>query len=512
MKHHVFISIIAALLFVSGCTQHEESSKPVANGGGSVTLWTNKTELFMEYPALLVEKEVRFAVHLTWISNFKAVTEGELTLEFTSSDGSQFTASTNSPTSPGIFRPTITFNQAGTFHLTMVLSGAETDTLEIENLQVYSSESDIPEEAENSSGEALITYLKEQQWKTDFRTETVRQERISNTIHAAGEIVPKLNAEAIVAAPFTGYIPAEKNLRLPVPGSQIERGTILALMMPSAETPGGNEDFASRFTDAETERDLAKRELERAKKLYAIQGLSEKELQEAESEFRRAVATYNTLSGYIQTKNDSSLFSLADGFQLIAPISGTISEFSIVPGKQVNAGEPLFRIIDTKEVWVRVNVPVTDIGKVSHPQKAWMQISGVEEPLSIDEQNGKLISVGNVVEEMTRTVPVIFQVNNFLNKLRIGMIGEVHISTGNERDALVVPESSLIEEEGRYSVYVHVEGEAFAKREVQLGAKEADRVEIISGILEGERVVTVGAYQVRLASLSSQLPAHGHAH
>jgi multidrug efflux pump subunit AcrA (membrane-fusion protein) len=69
-----------------------------------------------------------------------------------------------------------------------------------------------------------------------------------------------------------------------------------------------------------------------------------------------------------------------------------------------------------------------------------------------------------------------------------------------------------MEEEGRYSVFVHSEGESFVKREVTLGAREKDRVEILKGLEEDERVVTVGAYQVRLASMSSQLPAHGHEH
>ena len=136
----------------------------------------------------------------------------------------------------------------------------------------------------------------------------------------------------------------------------------------------------------------------------------------------------------------------------------------------------------------------------------------MKEPYLLTAKNGRLISVGSAVDEDTRSVPVIFEIRNPDRRLRVGMNGEVHISTGDEHPALVVPESALIEEEGRYSVYVQVEGEAFARRDVRLGAREPDRVEILSGLRELERVVTVGAYQVRLASLSSQLPAHGHEH
>ena len=143
---------------------------------------------------------------------------------------------------------------------------------------------------------------------------------------------------------------------------------------------------------------------------------------------------------------------------------------------------------------------------------AWMNISGLAEPYLLTAKNGRRVSSGSAVDDDTRSVPVIFQVGNQERRPRVGMNGEVYSSTGDEHPALVVPESALIEEEGRYSVYVQVEGEAFARRDVRLGAREPDRVEILSGLRELERVVTVGAYQVRLASLSSQLPAHGHEH
>lgn len=77
---------------------------------------------------------------------------------------------------------------------------------------------------------------------------------------------------------------------------------------------------------------------------------------------------------------------------------------------------------------------------------------------------------------------------------------------------MVVPESALMEDEGRFSLYVHVEGESFSKRDVTVGQRNGSEVELHDGVKEGERIVTKGAYQVRLASMSSQLPAHGHEH
>lgn len=508
MAKYFLCSFLVIIFLIVGCNRTDESSHSEGDGG-SVTLWTTKSELFMEYPALIVGKESRFAVHLTWLKTFKPVTEGKLSLEFTSADGVRLTSVSEKPASPGIFRPTTKFEKPGTYHLTMVIDGAMRDTLQIEDLRVFASLSEIPPAEESSQQEQLIPFLKEQQWKIEFRTEPVERKRIVGTVRAACEVIPKLNNEAIVTAPFTGIIPAEENQRLPIAGQFVARSAPLAVMVPSAETPGGIENFGSRFIEAKSERELAEKEFERAKRLYANGLIAEKEFQEAEAEFARADATYQTLSKYAQTASDGQPLN---HFTLRAPLAGTIIEAHVVPGKQVDAGEPLYRIINTTTLWIQADVASTEIGKLTRPSRAWLQLAGMSEQMEINKQNGVLISVANAIDPMTRTFPVIFEVRNPEGKLRVGMFGELSIATGNEKEALVISESALLEEEGRYSVYVQVEGEAFAKRDVTLGEKNGTLVEILSGLSAGEHVVTVGAYQVKLASLSSQLPAHGHEH
>ena len=462
----------------------------------------------MEYPALVVGNETRFAVHLTRLSDFKPITEGRLSLSFTLSGKSTLTGTTGGPTSPGIFRPTITFDQPGTYDLTMIIEGTSQDTLRVEGLQVFSTMEEIPTD-EASQGEQLITFLKEQQWNTDFRTEPAKRKPMAGTIRAACEIIPKLSNEAIVSAPFTGTIPAEDNGNLPTIGQHVDRGELLAVMTPSAETPGGIENFASRFIEAKSDRELAAKEFERAKQLHASGLISEKEYQEAEAEFKQSDATYQTLSKYVQASGDGES---TNGFTLRAPLSGTIIETHVLPGRQFDAGEPLYRIINTSALWIRANVASMEIGKLTRPSRAWLQLAGVNELVGIDEHNGKLVSVAAAIDPATRTFPVIFEVRNPAGSLKVGMFGEVSIATGREMESLVIPESALIEEEGRFSVYVHAGGEAFAKREVVLGERNGKYVSVLTGLSEGERVVTTGAYQVRLASLSSQLPAHAHEH
>jgi membrane fusion protein, heavy metal efflux system len=502
---YMFAIIIS---FLAGCSQTDDGTEHHDPPDGSVTVWTSKTELFMEHPALIAGDEIRFAVHLTWLSDFKPVNEAKLTLEFITADGSRLVASADTPTSPGIYRPVMSFDSPGIYDLTVIVDGRSKDTLHVGEIKVFATAEEVPPE-DPTQEEPLITFLKEQQWKIDFRTEPAVLGSISGTVRAACEIVPRLNSEAIVTAPFTGIIPAEENQRLPVVGQQVGSGARLAVMIPSAETPGGNENFLSRFVDAETDLSLADKEFERAKHLRSIDGISDREYQETEAEYKRAYATFHTLSKYA---HPNSADQFPTSFTLNTPLSGTIVEAHVVPGKQVNAGDPLYRIINTSSVWIRADVASTEVGRLAQPRRAWLRLAGIDETFEVNERNGTLVSIAPAIDPMTRTFPVIFEVRNPERTLRIGMFGEIIIATGRTIDGLVIPISALLEEEGRYSVYVHVEGEGFAKRDVVLGERNGDYVEVRSGISEGERVVTEGAYQVRLASFSSQLPAHGHEH
>lgn len=508
MTRYRIYSLAFILSLLAGCSQTDDGTEHHEPPGGAVTVWTSKAELFMEHPALIVGNEIRFAFHLTWLSDFKPVNEAKLTLEFISADGFRLVISVDTPTSPGIYRPVVSFDRSGIYDLTMIVEGRSKDTLHVSEIMVFTTAEEVPPE-EATQGEPLITFLKEQQWKIDFRTEPAVQGSISGTVRAACEIVPRLNNEAILSAPFTGIIPAEENQRLPVVGQQVRSGARLAAMIPSAETPGGMENFLSRFVDAETNLALAEKEFERAKHLRSVDGISDREYQIVEAEYKRAYTTFQTLSKYAHA---NSVDKFPDSFTLNAPLSGTIVEAHVVPGKQVNAGEPLYRIINTSSVWIRADVVSTEVGRLAQPSRTWLRLAGIDETFEVNERNGKLVSIATAIDPLTRTFPVIFEVQNPEETLRIGMFGEISIATGRTMDGLVIPVSALIEEEGRYSVYVHIEGEAFAKRDVVLGERNGDYIEVRSGLSEGERVVTEGAYQVRLASFSSQLPAHGHEH
>lgn len=88
----------------------------------------------------------------------------------------------------------------------------------------------------------------------------------------------------------------------------------------------------------------------------------------------------------------------------------------------------------------------------------------------------------------------------------------VHVETSKVEDAVVIPESALVEEGDQLVAFVMISGETFDKRDLQVGARDSGRVQVLEGIREGERVVTKGAYAIRLSTLTGVIPAHGHAH
>ena len=93
-----------------------------------------------------------------------------------------------------------------------------------------------------------------------------------------------------------------------------------------------------------------------------------------------------------------------------------------------------------------------------------------------------------------------------------GSLTPVQIAMGNATQNTMIPVNALLEDYGSYSVIVQLSGESFERRPVKIGKRNGENVEIVQGLEVGEVVVTTGAYQVKMASMSGSTPAHGHEH
>ena len=500
-----------------GEDQHEHSpesesgeasaaSDPQREGSRAVTKWTDETELFMEYPEIIVGQEATFAVHLTRLSDFEPISNSEVHFKLRSNNGTEVSVTETDVQIPGIYGPDLTFEQAGRYDLTIEIYGMVNDTLQVRGIPVYNSAGDIPATTAEEDPN-LITFLKEQQWNIPFGTAEVGRQTLTRTVEAHGEIMSAQNSSAVVTAPFPGVIQSDLNRSLPVEGRSVSQGASMAVLKPAVQSDGDN-NFAQQYTNAQSELELAKEKLESSERLYEKEAIPQIELKEARIAYRQAQTRFQTISEVVQLDENGN----SSRFNLKAPISGTIVKSYVNPGMQVQSGQPLFEIANTSSIWLKAHVPASEQPRIANAGNAAFTVQGNDKLYEVSQLGGRLISRGSSIDPQSRTVSLIYEMNNPENSLPLGQFSTVHIDTEQKEEVLAVPESALIEEEGNFVVFVHVSGESFEKRRVTLGIRDGNWVEIASGLDEGEHVVTENAYQVKLASLSSEAPAHGHAH
>lgn len=494
------ITILGLLALASACRSGEAEAAPEEGGpagpaGGSITLWSDSTELFMEHPALIVGEPGTFAVHLTDRTDFAPLTSGSITLRFQPRDGgAPLVVTQEAPRRSGIYGPAPEFTRPGVYDLTILVDSPQArDSIAVAGLRVYATADEAPREEEG--GDEGIAFLKEQQWKTPgFRMEPATEGSVATTIGVSGTIEPAAGRYAEVTAPIGALVDAGGVATSPVPGQRVRRGQTLALLTPTLGE-GGSVYAAARAELAEAEDEHA-----RATRLLAVEAVPERRVHEARIRLTAAREALAGLGGG----------ALTSGGRLAvrSPIDGVVARRSVTPGGRVDAGAPLFTIVDPSVLWLTAHVPAAEATRIGSAANAAFRLDGSDELY----RTARLVSVGSVIDSLSRTVTVIYEVRNRGGAIKVGATARVGVPTGGRESGVVVPSSAVLEEDGRPVAYVQVHGEAFEKRDLTVGGADGGRTLVLSGIRPGEFVVTGAPYQVRLASLSTAVPAEGHAH
>ncbi len=273
---------------------------------------------------------------------------------------------------------------------------------------------------------------------------------------------------------------------------------VLLNISPSADASSNIQKIKSDYL-------LAKSEYDRVQNLLERKAAPQKRLDEARFDFESKQASYNSLMDQIQfTEN---------GYSIVSPIDGYVENITVNLGSQISSGQELITIINPSRLILKTNVPAGKFEDANNSKDASFKIEGYEKELRISGLNGRKISVSSSLNTENRTLPVYFEFANAQNKIKVGMYAEVFIKTGEKRMCLSIPESAIIGEDGMHTVYVQVEGEAFEKRILKTGIADGGFIQVLEGLKEGDRVVTKGAYQVRLAALSPESAiGQGHVH
>ena len=492
----LILASVAAALGACGGGADAGAAADSGPAGGAITLWTDSTELFMEHPALIVGAPDKFAVHLTDLTDFAPLRSGRITLRFVPQGGGDaLVVVQEEPRAPGIYGPSPEFAHAGIYDLTITVESPQArDVIQVPDLRVYANADEAPRE--DGGAAPGIGFLKEQQWKTlGFATVFATAGRVPESFAATGQLVPAAGRIANVAAPVAGVIEMRGEGQTPVPGQRVSRGQVLAILTPALGEAG------SAYAQARAELREAEDEHARVTRLLAAEAVPQRRMHEAEI---RLTAARESLAAFGGVESASS-----EGRVLIrAPLSGVIASRALVPGTRVEAGTPLFTVVDPTMVWLAVDVPAADVARLTPRGLANFRIPGSEVVFSARRQ----VSIGSVIDSVSRTVPVLYEVANPRGQLTIGQTAQVAVGTGRQAQGVVIPASAVLDEDGRPVAYVQAEGERFEKRNLVVGGTGGGQVLVLSGIRAGERVVSAAAYQVRLASLSTSVPVHGHEH
>ena len=491
--------MLLGLLFLgfSSCNNKEEAKENASLEPLAFTLYTDHTELFVEFTPLAVGSKSKFAAHFTVLGeNFKALTDAKITVSLIVGDkGIKNTV--DAPSSPGIFRLALTPKTGGTGTLVFDIKTKDyTDKITIENVTVYPDEKTALAKQPEHTESGDISYLKEQAWKVDFANQAVKKETFNDVIKTSGQILSAPGDEMIVTAKASGVVVFSG--KSTIIGFAVNAGSSL-FTITGADMTESNIDASVK--DAKANYLKAKADYERSKSVVADKIVSEKEHQQVKLQFENAQTAYNTVS-----KNYTS-----KGQNVLSPMSGFVKNVLVTEGQYVPSGTPLATISKNKKLIVQANVSQNYFSRLSSITSANFKTPQSDVVYNTAALNGRIISYGKSTSAATPFIPVTFEVDNS-GQLVSGSIVEMYLKSSVIPDALVIPVSSLIEEQGIFYVYVQTGGESFQKREVKLGASDGLNVQVLSGVVENERVVTKGGYQIKLSSASGALPAHGHEH
>ena len=231
----LFLFILCAAVTALAGDGHDHNAGGHSHAGDSrptiaVTQWTDRMELFMEYPAAVELQHTRIGIHLTILEGFQPVRRGGVTLVFDGPAG-RFRATADEPLREGVFVPEVLIPAAGDYTLTLTYEGPEIRETFTVPFPVHGGSSAIPAPAPEE-GET-IGFLKEQQWNVPFATATVEVRDIRRGAWAIAEVLPNPGAYAEIVAPVDGVVQVGGGENLALPGSMVERGDVLAMIAPA---------------------------------------------------------------------------------------------------------------------------------------------------------------------------------------------------------------------------------------------------------------------------------------
>jgi RND family efflux transporter MFP subunit len=276
------------------------------------------------------------------------------------------------------------------------------------------------------------------------------------------------------------------------------------------------EEMIKAQTDVQSDKqamDAAQRVYESREKLFKDGALARKLVDDAQVAYVQARSQYETAQEHLtalqsvakqeQIKTAAAQVETAkahhEGAQaqlsyseIRSPITGVIADRGVYPGEMATAGSPLLTVMDVSRVVARANIPQSQAGFVKVGDPATVTQTG-----SAEELPGKVIVVSPAVDPNSTTVQVWVETSNPGERLKPGVTVHVSIVSATIKNAVLVPPAALLPgAEGGTQVIVVGPDSVAHPRKVEIGVREADKVQVLAGVKPGELVVTAGGLGV----------------
>ncbi|OGI19714.1 MAG: hypothetical protein A3B68_04980 [Candidatus Melainabacteria bacterium RIFCSPHIGHO2_02_FULL_34_12] len=338
---------------------------------------------------------------------------------------------------------------------------------------------------------------------TGIETKEVKEETVDDAVRTTGQIEELPSSHFDVNSPVQGKVISV----LVDLGTMVNAGQSLAVIQST--------DIAklqSELDQSEAELELAKNNFDREEKLFGKGISAKKDLDAAKAFYLSTEAKAKAAKNNLKILTGQNGEAEEGTFTIRAPKAGTIVERDITVGQIINENQRLFHGYDLTKVWASADIYERDRTKVSQNQKAIVFVDGIPDKTF----TGNISYIGSVIQSETRTLPVKALLDNKENILSPGAFIQLHISTGKKKNSIVIPRTALVEidKEGTEGKHKHIvylkKGGSFIPRKIEVEAHDSDTVEVISGLMAGEIIVTKGAYQLQFGEGGHDEDEHGH--
>lgn len=322
--------------------------------------------------------------------------------------------------------------------------------------------------------------------------ETVQPGEFSGVIPCGGKILAAQGDEATVTATVAGIV---RLVRGVAEGSPVGRGAAVFTI----SSRNLQDDPARQAAIAYQK---AKNEYDRAAKLVKDRIVTQKDFNQIRADYEAAKTVYDAF------KQDGAA---GGGVAVKSPIGGYVKTCLVKEGDYVAVGQPMMTVTQTRSLYLRANVPERYYAQMGTISSAKFKTAHGSRVYSLAQMDGRLVATGKQTGDGSPYIPVTFEFSNRAD-VAPGSFVETYLLTAPRQGVMSVPVSALTDEQGLNFVYIQTDPTCYERREVVIGQTDGERVEIKSGLKAGEKVVTKGAVQVRLAGASTTIPGHTHNH